>query len=91
MAKGTKSGAPSGRVYSDYDKAYEKRPGVVEAKSARKQARRVAEREGRAHKGDGMDVHHVKPLVSGGKNGPTRVIPASKNRASKPAHLKKKG
>jgi hypothetical protein len=89
MTRGKES-APSGRVYSDYDRAYKRRPEVVEANSARKQARREAEREGRVHKGDGKDVHHVKPLASGGKNGPTRVISASANRAMKPAHLKKR-
>jgi hypothetical protein len=52
-------------------------------RAARNKARRQAIREGRASKGDGKDVHHVKPLSKGGstKKSNTRVISASKNRA----------
>jgi hypothetical protein len=58
------------------------------AKKARAQsnkARRMLMREGRVEKGDGMDVHHKKPLSKGGKTTPGNlaVVPASKNRTYK--------
>lgn len=45
-------------------------------------ARREMVKEGRAHKGDGMDVDHKKPLRSGGGNSKSnlRVISKSRNR-----------
>lgn len=38
---------------------------------------------GTAHKGDGKDVDHIKPLSKGGSNkaSNTRVVPASENRS----------
>lgn len=48
----------------------------------RNAARREAIRDGRAHKGDGKDVDHIRPLSKGGSNAEsnTRVISRSKNR-----------
>lgn len=41
---------------------------VVKKKRAqRNKARRMLEREGVVHKGDGKDVDHTKPLSKGGK------------------------
>jgi hypothetical protein len=38
--------------------------------------------EGKAHKGDGKDVHHVTPLAKGGMGkSKLAVIPAGKNRS----------
>lgn len=51
-------------------------------RAARNRARREAIKAGRASKGDGMDVHHVKPFAKGGSvKGTTRVVPKSKNRS----------
>jgi len=51
-------------------------------RAARNGARRKAMKAGRASKGDGMDVHHVKPLAKGGsRKGKTRVVSKSKNRS----------
>lgn len=51
--------------------------------TARKQARRMAEKQGLVKKGDGKDVDHKKPLHAGGTNKKSnlRVISASKNRS----------
>lgn len=58
------------------------------AKKARAQsnkARRMLSREGLVEKGDGMDVHHKKPLSKGGATVRSNlaVVPASKNRTYK--------
>jgi hypothetical protein len=39
--------------------------------------------EGKVEKGDGMDVHHVKPMAKGGKTaaGNLKAVPKSKNRS----------
>jgi hypothetical protein len=39
------------------------------------------EKEGKVHKGDGLQVDHKKPLSTGGKNvrSNMRVVPASQN------------
>jgi len=68
-----------------YKKEYEQYQGSEEQKKNRAQrnkSRRQAIREGKAEKGDGTDVHHVKALSKGGtnKNG-LKVVPASKNRS----------
>ena len=63
--------------------AYQKKYNAehVEEQSARKQARRVAIREGRAKVGDGKDVDHVVPLARGGSvDGKTRVVTQETNR-----------
>lgn len=78
------------RTYSAYDKAYNARPEEKAKRAASNKARREAMKDGRVKKGDGKDVHHVKPMSEGGaKDGKTRVISAHKNRAMKPKHLRK--
>jgi hypothetical protein len=68
-----------------YEKEYEQYQGTEEQKKNRAQrnkARRQAIREGKAKKGDGTDVHHVKALSKGGTNKDgLKVVPASKNRS----------
>lgn len=68
-----------------YKKEYEQYQGTEEQKKNRAQrnkARRQAIREGKAKKGDGTDVHHVKALSKGGTNKDgLKVVPASKNRS----------
>lgn len=51
-------------------------------RAKRNAARRQAIQDGRASKGDGKDVHHVKPLSKGGSNAKsnTRVVSKSTNR-----------
>lgn len=74
------------RKYTAYDKAYNAKPSQIAKRAAQVKLRREAEKAGRVKKGDGKDLHHVKPLHSGGPLlGKTKVISASKNRAmSKP-------
>ena len=70
----------------DYKKEYEKyhsRPEKRKLHAERLRARREAEKDGRVHKGDGKDLHHVNPLVKGGSNkkSNTRVVSRSSNRS----------
>lgn len=71
----------------NYKKEYENYQGTEEQKknrAARNKARAKAVREGRASKGDGMDVDHVVPLAKGGsRDGATRVVSKKKNRSYK--------
>jgi hypothetical protein len=70
----------------DYKKEakYEAQPQQVKNRVARNAARRKLMKEGKVHKGDGMDVAHVKAFDKGGsnKNG-VRVESASANRSFK--------
>jgi len=56
-----------------------KRGGVL-----RKKARRAMTRAGKVHKGDGKDVHHKKPVRSGGKSSRANLAVTSrkKNRSN---------
>jgi len=70
----------------DYKKEYEAYDGTPEVKkkrALRNKARRQLEAEGAVSKGDGKDVHHVKPLAKGGGAGRSnlKAVPASKNRS----------
>lgn len=62
--------------------AYNKRPDVQKKRVAQNKARRQAIADGRAAKGDGKDVHHVKPLDKGGSTDKsnTRVVSKKTNR-----------
>lgn len=51
-----------------YDKAYNARPEQVKNRVARNQARAEMEKAGKVRKGDGKDVDHKKPLITGGGN-----------------------
>lgn len=64
--------------------AYEDTPQQVKNRMERNKARAKLLREGKVHKGDGMDVAHVKAADKGGsiKDG-VRVESASKNRSFK--------
>lgn len=66
------------------DREYDGSPERKKARAARNKARRQAVREGRARKGDGMDVDHKTPLSRGGSASErnTRVISAKKNRSA---------
>jgi hypothetical protein len=58
---------------------------VKKKRAQRNKARRMLEREGVVHKGDGMDVDHKKPLSKGGTTTRSnlKAVPASKNRSYK--------
>lgn len=67
---------------NEYD-AYHSSPEQREKRAARNKARRMLEKDGKVQKGDGMDVHHEKPLAKGGgtDKGNLKVVPKSKNRS----------
>lgn len=52
-------------------------------RAMRNAARRKAMALGTVKKGDGKDVHHIKPIAKGGGNTPgnTKAVPKSKNRS----------
>jgi hypothetical protein len=65
--------------YANYDGT----DAVKKKRAQRNKARRIMEREGVVHKGDGKDVDHKKPLSKGGTTviSNLRAVPASKNRS----------
>lgn len=65
--------------------AYDQTEQAKKARAQRNKARRQLMADGKVTKGDGMDVHHKKPLSKGGKTeaGNLAVVPASKNRTFK--------
>lgn len=72
----------------DYRSEYDNYQGTEEQKKNRAQrnkARRLMEREGRAAKGDGKDVDHIKPMRSGGTSAKNnlRLRSKSANRSDK--------
>ena len=71
----------------NYKREYETYQGTEEQKkkrAMRNNVRRKALREGKVHKGDGMDVAHVKAFDKGGSNKTgLKVEEASKNRSFK--------
>lgn len=71
------------RNYVNEYRNYQGKPEQIKKHSMRVKARRMLEREGKVHKGDGMDVDHVKPLSKGGGAGRSnlRVKPKSANRS----------
>lgn len=72
--------------HRDYKREYEKyqgRPDQIHKRAERVEARRSAEKSGMAHKGDGKDLDHIKPLSTGGSNKPSnwRMVSKSSNRS----------
>ena len=72
----------------DYKKEYANYDGtemVKKKRAERNKARRIMERAGVVHKGDGKDVDHKKPLSKGGTTviSILRAKPASANRSFK--------
>lgn len=65
--------------YANYDGT----PEVKKKRAQRNKARRMLEREGVVHKGDGKDVDHKKPLSKGGTTTRSNLTakPASANRS----------
>lgn len=70
----------------DYKKEvarYTSKPSVIKKRVEQNKARRMMMKAGKAHKGDGKDVDHIKPLSKGGTSSASnlRVVSASKNRS----------
>lgn len=69
----------------DYKREYAEyhgKPKQIKERAQRVMARRKMEKEGKAHKGDGLDVDHIKPIRSGGSNseGNLRMMTVKRNR-----------
>ena len=73
------------RPYKHEYETYDGTEAVKKKRAQRNKARRMLEREGVVHKGDGKDVDHKKPLSKGGKTvrSNLRAVSASKNRSVK--------
>lgn len=69
------------KEYANYDGT----PAVKKKRAQRNKARRMLEREGVVHKGDGKDVDHITPLGKGGTTARSnlRAKPAAANRSFK--------
>jgi 5-methylcytosine-specific restriction endonuclease McrA len=70
------------RDYSK-EKAYNSSPKQKKDNAARKRARYAMEKAGKAHKGDGKEIDHIKPIAKGGGNqiSNLRSVSPSKNRS----------
>jgi len=75
--------APSGRVYSEYDRKYQARRAQVRKRVARNRNRRRWLREGRAKVGDRKDIHHRDGNTGNNSKSNLRSMNQSKNRAKK--------
>ena len=58
------------------------KPEEIKKRAERVMARRQMIKEGKAHKGDGLDVDHIKPIRDGGTNAPSnlRMLSVKRNR-----------
>lgn len=68
------------RDYKSEYKNYHSKPEQKKNRAKRNAARNKLEKEGRVSKGDGKDVHHKKPLKSGGSNAKKNLAVASKTK-----------
>jgi len=66
----------------EYDR-YQGKPEQIKNRAARNAARAEMTKSGAAHKGDGKDVGHSKPIAKGGSNAKSnlRVQSKSSNRS----------
>lgn len=65
----------------DYKKEYREfhgKPEQIKRRAERVKARRLMEKTGAVHKGDGKDVDHIKPLKSGGTSAKKNLSVKSK-------------
>lgn len=71
------------RDYKREDAWDKNHPGREHDREERHKARAMAESEGKAKKGDGKDVDHIKPLSKGGKTIPSnlRTVSEAANRS----------
>ena len=56
------------RDYKRENELYKSKPEQIAKRVARNKARRMMEKLGKVHKGDGKAVDHIKPLSKGGAN-----------------------
>ena len=70
------------KAYYKRQRRYESRPDQKKNRSERTLARYYAKKAGKVKVGDGKDIHHKKPIRSGGTNSPKnlKVMDRSKNR-----------
>lgn len=70
------------RDYAKEYREYHGKPEQIRNRSKRNGARRLAIKDGRARKGDGKEVDHIKPLSKGGTNHRKnlRVVSRAENR-----------
>jgi len=75
------------------DNKYQSQPEQVKKRVARNKARQQALKEGKVQKGDDKDVHHKKPLDSGGSTSKsnTTVTSRKENRSWRDKHPKMYG
>ena len=72
------------RDYKAEYKNYDGTPAVKKKRAQRNKARRMLEREGVVHKGDGKDVAHIKAFDKGGSNKTgVKIEDANSNRSFK--------
>ena len=75
--------APSGRVYSAYDKAYQARPENVRKRVARNKARRMMIRKHGKAALKGKDIDHKDGNPTNNSKSNLKVMDRSKNRSKK--------
>ncbi len=81
MPRARKKKAAPRNYRNEYDR-YQGLPKQKKNRAARNAARRKALKAGKASIGDGLDVHHTRPLAKGGsRTGATRVVSKKKNRS----------
>jgi len=73
------------RNYAQEYANYDGTPEVKKKRAQRNKARRMLEREGVVHKGDGKDVDHKTPLSKGGTTvrSNLKAVAATENRSFK--------
>lgn len=71
------------RDYKKEVRLYTSKPEVIKKRVEQNKARRMMEKAGKVHKGDGKDVDHRTPLSKGGKTTRSnlRVASRSSNRS----------
>lgn len=79
-----KTDPKTGKSVRDYKKQnalYNSKPEQIKHRVEQNRARQAALKAGTAHKGDGTNVDHIKPLSKGGTGAKSnlRVVPASQN------------
>ena len=74
----------------EYDR-YQGKPEQIANRAERNAARATMEKEGRVHKGDGMDVDHKRPIVKGGSNDRSNLRVTTDNANRSYARTKRAG
>lgn len=64
--------------YAKHYREYQGKPEQIAARSERNKARQKLIKEGKAHVGDGKDVHHKKDISAGGTNARSNLVVASR-------------